>query len=55
MLRQLRVLGKQQKANRVAWMMPENLHTAEAAKRAGFASSGDARLWIFERSDSPAH
>jgi predicted PurR-regulated permease PerM/GNAT superfamily N-acetyltransferase len=54
MLRQLRVLAKKQKADRVAWVMPDNLRAAEAAERAGFAATGDARLWIFERSDPSA-
>ena len=53
-LRQLRVLAKAQKADRVAWVLPDNPRIAGAAKRAGFASAWNARLWIFERSDSPA-
>jgi predicted PurR-regulated permease PerM/GNAT superfamily N-acetyltransferase len=53
-LRQLRVLAKTQKADRVVWVMPDNPRFAGAAKRAGFASTWNARLWIFERPDSPA-
>jgi predicted PurR-regulated permease PerM/GNAT superfamily N-acetyltransferase len=53
-LRQLRVLAKTQKADRVVWVMPDNPRFAGAAKRAGFASTWNARLWIFERSDTPA-
>lgn len=52
-LRQVRVLAKAQKADRVAWVMPDNPHNAGAARRAGFASTWNARLWIFERSDTP--
>jgi predicted PurR-regulated permease PerM/GNAT superfamily N-acetyltransferase len=53
-LRQLRVLAKAQKADRVAWVMPDNPRIAGAARRAGFASAWNARLWIFERSNTPA-
>jgi predicted PurR-regulated permease PerM/GNAT superfamily N-acetyltransferase len=54
MLRQLRVLAKAQKADRAVWIMPDHLRLKEAAKRAGFIPQGDARLWIFERSDRTA-
>jgi predicted PurR-regulated permease PerM/GNAT superfamily N-acetyltransferase len=54
MLRQLRVLARRRKAARAAWVMPDTPRLAEAAKRAGFASTWDARLWIFERAMASA-
>lgn len=54
LLRQLRVLAKQQEVRRVAWVMPNLPHVLEAAKRAGFTQQWDAQLWIFEHSNPPA-
>ncbi len=53
MLSQLRVLAKQQAADRAAWVLPDDPTVAKAAARAGFASAWDAQLWIFERTDPP--
>jgi predicted PurR-regulated permease PerM/GNAT superfamily N-acetyltransferase len=50
-LRQLRLLARDQKADRVAWVMPDNPRAVQAAKRAGFAEAWNAQLWLFERSD----
>jgi hypothetical protein len=52
MLRQLRVLAHSQKAGRVAWAMPDTPRLVQAVRRTGFTSAWDARLWLFELSDS---
>lgn len=51
MLRQLRVLAGQKTAGRASWVMPDTPRLALAARSAGFRSSGDSRLWLFERSE----
>jgi predicted PurR-regulated permease PerM/ribosomal protein S18 acetylase RimI-like enzyme len=53
-LRQLRVLARAQSAGRVVWVMPDDPRRTDAARRAGFTQTWNARLWIFEHSDSPA-
>jgi hypothetical protein len=54
LLQQARVLAQKQKADRIAWVMPDNPRLVKALRRTGFALAWDARLWIFECSDPPA-
>jgi predicted PurR-regulated permease PerM/ribosomal protein S18 acetylase RimI-like enzyme len=51
MLRQLRVLAGRKNAGRAAWVLADTPSITRSAQRAGFASSWDARLWLFERSE----
>jgi predicted PurR-regulated permease PerM/ribosomal protein S18 acetylase RimI-like enzyme len=52
MLRQLRVLAHSKKAGRAAWVMPDTPRLTQTARRAGFTSAWDGRLWLFERTDN---
>ncbi len=55
MLRQLRVLAHSKKAGRVAWVMPDTPRITQAARRAGFTTAWDDRLWLFECSAKPVN
>jgi GNAT superfamily N-acetyltransferase len=54
LLRQARVLAARLGAQRLIWTAPDVPRVLEATKRAGFVLEWDARLWIFEHSESPS-
>jgi predicted PurR-regulated permease PerM/GNAT superfamily N-acetyltransferase len=55
LLRQTCVLAGIQKTDRAVWVTPDAPRWLAAARRAGFKQNWDARLWLFERDDTPAN